>query len=269
MPSAAWDIPACGAYLDMPEDYKYTGFFRRQVDLRAWDERTVVGWLEDDCHHFGVTLAHDGRTITDIRVKALRFPWQPCPGAEARLRELIGAPLVARCADIGQHASMRVHCTHTFELVGLLSAHAYHGRDHRRYSVAIHMILDDPARDSWLSAALSLDGRPVMAWETHNGVIMAPAALAGQSTGAGFRQWTEGLSEDAAEQAHVLRRAVFVAPIRGLKNRPPLIPEDAQNVCFAYDPSRRQGAGRDPDGSVMRDYDQRPEDMLAYRDTMP
>lgn len=36
------------------------GRLRRLFDLRQADERTVVGWIEGDFHHFGITLTHEG-----------------------------------------------------------------------------------------------------------------------------------------------------------------------------------------------------------------
>jgi len=69
---------------------EYSGCFRRLIDLKAWDERTVVGWLEDDHHHFGITLIHDRAVVTDVRTAALRHPWVTCPSAGEPLRVLVG-----------------------------------------------------------------------------------------------------------------------------------------------------------------------------------
>ena len=41
------------------------GLARRLIDLRRENDRTVVGWLEDDFHHFGITLNQDVGIITD------------------------------------------------------------------------------------------------------------------------------------------------------------------------------------------------------------
>jgi hypothetical protein len=88
-------MPWARQLADIPLD----GIFRRQIDLRAWDGHTVVGWLEDEFHHFGVTLIHDGGHIRDVRVATPRHPWSTCAGAGVPLRALIGQPLTGRCAD--------------------------------------------------------------------------------------------------------------------------------------------------------------------------
>ena len=44
---------------------------------------TVWGGLEDDFHHFEVTLHHDGAHVTGIEMHAVRWPWATCPDAGA------------------------------------------------------------------------------------------------------------------------------------------------------------------------------------------
>jgi len=86
-------------------------FYRRLIDLHCTDDATVTAWLEDDFHHFGVTVIHDGKAIVDIHAAAPRYPWTTCPGALHELRALIGKPLVRRASDIGRLLQMRTCST--------------------------------------------------------------------------------------------------------------------------------------------------------------
>lgn len=247
----------------VPEPKPFEGIFRRAIDLKAWDEGTVVGWVEDDFHHFGATLVHDGSKVVDIRAAAVRYPWTTCPAAMEPLRALIGQPLVERCADIARQIDMRAQCTHLCDLLGLLSAHAFHRRSHHRYHAAVQAIAGDPARAGWLSAQLEYDGQPVLAWELHQGMIMAPAALAGRFIERGFREWSETLAEIEAEHASVLRRAVFVSRVKTFKVRATKIEAEVPAVCFSYQPEQRRFAGRDEVHTVLRRFDAGPEGMIA------
>ena len=61
---------------------------RRAIDLRA-SGRSVVAWLEDDFHHFGIELRHDGEKVIAVDGQAARFPRPPraskvCSGVMSR-----------------------------------------------------------------------------------------------------------------------------------------------------------------------------------------
>ena len=47
------------------ETTEQAGCARRSIDLRS-DGDGVVAWLEDDFHHFGVELRHDGDRILAV-----------------------------------------------------------------------------------------------------------------------------------------------------------------------------------------------------------
>src|SRR5690554_4658629 len=109
------------------------GRMRRLIDLRCDDAHTAVGWLEDDFHHFGVTIKHDGNRVTGARMTAERYPWETCPGAAHPLKAIVGKPLISRASDIGRLLEMRQQCTHVFDLTGLVLAQAKKGHHQRRY----------------------------------------------------------------------------------------------------------------------------------------
>jgi hypothetical protein len=250
---------------------------RRKIELRRWARDTVVVWMEDDFHHFGVTLVHDGGQVRDIRGEMVRYPWSTCPGAAHKLRELIGKPLVSRASDVGRLIEMRVHCTHFFDLAGLAMAHAAHGRDRRLYDV---VVLDRdviaatektglPLKTGEGLAALWCDGQQVLRWHLDDQTIITPEASAGQSLQRGFREHTEAMEEEQAEYATILRRAVMVASGRlvDLLQFETAIELDSPPVCYSYQPERARIALHNHDS--LRDYARSPEGMLAFRQRKP
>lgn len=246
----------------------FEGCYRRLIDIRRQDAGTVVVWMEDDYHHFGITLLHDGAAVTAIRTAAARFPWTTCPSAGEPLRGLIGQPLVARASDIGQMINMRLQCTHLFDLAGMALAHAHHGRDRRRY----HATVEKTGPDSVdvRQAVLRQDGAVVMTWDLDGANdIVGPDPYGGRSTDRGFREWTETMPVDEAEWAFVLRRAVFVANGRTFAfsgvNRASEMGVPA--VCHTYQPGTREHALRD--GNHVVRHDSGPDGMLALVNTTP
>lgn len=252
-------------------DIPFEGVFRRQIDLMAWDEGTVVGWLEDECHHFGITLSHDGHRVTGLRVAAPRYPWATCAGVGAPLQALVGQPLVARCSDIGALVDMRRQCTHVFDLAGLALAHAYAGRGHRRYHGTVCPLADavPGGATDLLRATLYRDGQAVMHWDLDGDVIVGPEPYTGVSINRGFRQWAEKLDGSAAEDASVLRRVAFVAKGRRISIRHARVAADMKQspVCHSFQPAHRDVAFRI--GDTDRRFDQTPEKMLALVHTQP
>lgn len=224
----------------------------RLIDLRQEDERTAVGWVEDDFHHFGVTVEHDAGIVTAVRMAAVRYPWTSCPGAREPLQSLVGCPLVGRASDIGRFIDMRSQCTHVFDLTGLVLAHVAAGRKHRRYVVRVTdreklagFSLENPVvgpGHAWLLQ----DGQHVMHWQLEGQSIVAPAPQPRQSLETGFRAWTESMAPEAAEYAFILRRAILVAGGRFL-NHDDYANADAMGVpalCHSFQPERRVQALR-------------------------
>jgi hypothetical protein len=202
----------------MSDDFpRRDGCLRRLIDLRREDAHTAIGWLEDDFHHFGVTIVHDdGGLITDVSASAPRFPYTTCPGAAIALKGMIGHKLSSRATDIGTMISMRENCTHMFDLGGLTMALAASTTVHRRYEA----IVSDREIVAWEggrrilgvgTAMLRLDQELVLSWVIDRRIILGPDEWAGQSLGEGFRQRTETMPLAAAEHATILRRAIMVA----------------------------------------------------------
>ena len=254
-----------------------TGRLRRSIDLRCHDDFTAVAWLEDDFHHFGLTLVHDGYKVRDVRAAALRYPWSSCPGATAPLRALIGQPLIRRASEVGRLLEMRLQCTHLFDLAGLALAQAVTGRPRRRYEV----VVEDPQVTAWddvlqrpaslepSTAVLEQDRIEVMRWVWREQTILAPAACAGTSLQRGFREWTETLPEEQAEHATVLRRAVMVAfgRLMQMSRFPTAASLNMPAACHSYQPGQREQARNT--SHLQRDYANSAEGMLSQVDRVP
>jgi len=253
------------------------GRAHRAIDLRLLDAGKAVGWLEDDFHHFGVTIEHDGRRITGLGMSARRFPWTTCAGADAPLRALIGKPLAGRASDIGSLIDMRLQCTHLFDLAGLLLAHITHAAtrtSRRRY----YSVVTDRER---LSAAPDLssfgageatlyqDGALAMHWRIDGEMITGPAPYGGHSQTHEFRAWTETMPEQEAEYATILRRAILVSGGRSIPQDvfPTAASMSRPAVCHSYNPGQRDRALRIV--RATRDYSDHPQDLLLNVDDVP
>ncbi|NKI16586.1 DUF2889 domain-containing protein [Spongiibacter sp. KMU-166] len=252
-----------------------TGTARRMIDLRRWDAHTVVGWLEDDFHHFGVTLTHSGDRITGVSATAQRYPWTTCAFAPESLTPLTGQTMLPRCSDIGGMIPMRQQCTHIFDLAGLVMAHAVRGNDHRRYQTITESreILGWKDHKSPLfgptTITLLQDNAEVMAWHCESGAITDRESGHQQALGRGFRQWTESLPMDKAEHATVLRRALLVSGGRSMVHDryPNAAAMDQPELCYSFQQERRDQALRM--SGATRDYANEPERMLSCVNTRP
>ncbi|MDY0012775.1 MAG: DUF2889 domain-containing protein [Rhodocyclaceae bacterium] len=231
--------------------------------------------MEDDFHHFGVTITHDGTTIQKVHASSPRYPWTTCPGALEAIRVLEGKPLVARASDIGQLADMRRQCTHLFDLAGLTLAHAANGHDHRRYEILIPdraVLWDDQGKLKGFgptTATLSSEGTVLMAWNIDGQAIVGPDAYAGHSLQEGFREWTEAMPLEEAEYATILRRAILVGSGRLISMEKVETAEHTGMgpVCFTYQPEQRKLARFIQ--AARLDFADRPEDLLRNVNDVP
>ena len=245
----------------------YAPCARRAIDLQSSGD-SVVAWLEDDFHHFGIEMRHDGNKVVAVEGHAERFPRDTCPGALGILQEVVGMALNARSTALGQHTNMRMHCTHLYDLLGLAIAHAASGREHRRYEAVVpdrepvDPAVEDSPRAGCTRPELYRDGDLVMAWQVEGDHVTGPADYAGISLGRGFRQWTETLGLDEAEAAHVLRRATLIALGRliDLQALPPEAAKWTEGACHSFQPEVARHSSLTK--ASTRDYSGNPEDML-------
>ncbi len=184
------------------------GGYRRRIELVTESPGLVRGELEDDFHHFRVSIAHDGAEVTALDGEAVRYPWSTCPAALAPLRSLVGAPVTADATGHRAHGDARTSCTHWFDLTGLAIAQAGSGRAQRRYDVTI----PDRGEGGRTTAHLVRDGEPVLDWEVDAQTILGPEPFTDQTMGRGFLAWANtSFDPDTAEAVIVLRRACRIS----------------------------------------------------------
>lgn len=259
----------------VPEKFPPSGgALHRKIDIKA-EEGRVVAWLEDDFHHFGVIITHDGSAVTDVQAEAKRFPISSCPGARVMLRDIIGMPLEKRSTDIGKYTNMRMQCTHMYDIAGLAVALAANGGTHRRYHAVVPDV--DGAHDikrletkGKRTVQLFCDDELVVTWDLDSQTITGPEPYAGVSLAKGFRAWSETLGIEEAEWVSVLRRAVFISGGR-------LMDVDAGGSsgakkghhltggCYSHQPNIAANA-RKIIGSTL-DHTEHPERLLSELET--
>lgn len=231
------------------------GALIRRIGIATRDGEARAA-VEDDFHHFRVSILHDGACVAGAQAQAPRRPWTACALAADRLTELIGMELSPRASAVMAHTEQRLQCTHMFDIAGLAIAAAARGIATRRYEAVVP---DRIGRKS--EPVLTRDGVEVMRWKLDGAIITAPALFAGVGVHAGFSQWVDThLSLDDAEAALVLRRAVFISGGRG-RDLDSAIHAPARGGCFVQQPERAESVKR-MIGSTF-DFTDRPGALLA------
>ena len=237
--------------------------YRRKSIAEAGRFETVAA-MEDDFHHFTVRLRHDGTRITALTGESIRFPWSTCPGAVAKLDELIGAPLFPTETDPSPKLRIAEHCTHLFDIAKFAlaqSSRALAGRGGRRQ---YDIVIPDPEKDGSTVGDLSRDGVHLLHWVVDKRVVVAPPLFAGHQL-PGRAEWPAGsiADDDALEAAMMLRRALVI--FRGRMSEYPEVTRADQvpggfGSCFTYQPENAS-VGR----WVMdeKNYTASPDPLLA------
>ena len=224
-----------------------SGRFRRAILIRA-EAGQATAEVEDDFHHFRVTLDYAEGRVTAAQGQGVRYPWSQCPMAGAALGDLAGLPLGPDPTAVYRHADPLGQCTHMLEIAGLAVTQAARGPGERRYDASV----GDPV-DGRVEAELLCDGAPLARWTLQDGVIVAPADRAGQRPAQFRSSALRELPPQEAEILLILRRAIGLAAARRLDvdqfptaaamGRPP--------ACFVFSPgvaeraARRYGSERD------------------------
>jgi hypothetical protein len=247
--------------------------YRRRILVRVTAPGEVIADLEDDFHHFVVTLRHNDDAVVGVEAESIRWPWSTCPDAAVPLRALAGAPLTTRWTHAARWTSPALNCTHQFDAAAHAITHAarlVRGRDGpvRQYDVEIAAVL---ARgDEVALNRLWVDGRLALQWHMQPArrPVDLPAQFAGAPWRGGFLRWAdEHLEPDFAERTCVLRRASDIGMGRGM----PLddipvasqLPGSMRGVCHSLQPETAPVAFRNV-GSI-RDFAGTP-DRLPHAD---
>ncbi len=196
--------------------------------------------VEDDFHHFRVTIRHADGRVTEATSQALRSPTVLCPLAGDQLADLVGMALSPSSAAALGQTDARQQCTHMIDIAGLAIAAAARGIARRGYAALV------PDReDGRTHASLTRDGEPVLNWAIAGRVIEGPAPFAGVNIDSGFTGWSQKtLGLDEAEAALVLRRAVFISGGRGVDLDAPGRRTGPLGGCWTWQPERADRATR-------------------------
>lgn len=215
------------------------GAYRRAVRLSAQDGHATAE-MEDDVHHFAVTLDYDGERVTKVRATGHRTPWTACDGAVlelARLEGLTPAEITALSAP-----ARAEHCLHLFDLALLAANHLGETGFDRLYQVEV-----DHGAEAPPPARLLQDGTEILAWRIRNGVIEG-SRFDGLSL-AELPRRVADLSADDREAALILRRASSISFVRrldldGYEYANDLRRLETPATCYAQQLGRRDDARR-------------------------
>jgi hypothetical protein len=246
------------------------GAYRRRIRTVTLEPGVVWGGLEDDFHHFEVTVRHDGGRVTDLTMEALRWPWATCPDAGGPLRKLIGMELSERCTAVAEVADPRHCCTHQFDLAGLCVSHAARGLERRQYDIELPPPASREATPRlWQDGELVLEFRLAVG-RSRSRDLLAPEPLTEAPWRGGFIAWAdEHLPPHEAERAIVLRlrRACDIGMGRSMDLEAIPVAADLggimTGVCYAMQPENMPSGFRNK--GTIRDFAHHPDALLAGR----
>jgi hypothetical protein len=209
------------------------GAFHRNVAILP-GPHAVSAWVEDDYHHMGVTLRHDGESVTGVDAEMVRVPWTTCPGARAQLAATFtGVPL----AGVAARGDKQANCTHLHDLLVIAADHAGDTAP-IRYEIEV-----TDAVDGVRIAGIRRDGVLVLRIVERDKLVVEPEGAAGRTL---FQlgEWIASLDRPGREAARLLRWAAIIAHGRAI---PIADQSDATRMpsnCFTFQEGRKQQAVR-------------------------
>jgi hypothetical protein len=248
-------------------DSRPLGAYRRRIELAtrevAHATREARIAIEDDHHHFRISVFANGGHVTEVAAQILRAPNLMCPSAGSHLSELEGKPLSGSYAAVLGLTNIRQHCTRLVEMASLGMVMLARNVPRRIYEAEVRYDADAGRPiESRSTATLRRDGKAVLQWRIDRMAIVDPAPYAGRSVINGFTRFVSELDDETAEAALVLRRAVFTSLGRGMDLDAPDAPRSgAEGQCWAWQPERAERALRNI-GSTW-DFDLNPAALTA------
>jgi len=237
------------------------GAFRRRVVVVP-EEGMVRAALEDEMHRMELIVFHDRCRVTDIQATTHRVPWDSCPQAAVKLRDLIGVRLNNMTVSTGHDGKQ--HCTHLFDLVRLAMAHAT--GEFVQYDIAIADRIDNATRGE-----LARNGRHFLAWDVAGYTVSGPDPFTGHSL-LGAPNWSVDSAPELIEAALMLRRGFLVAEVRSRASAMVRSTQDTGDEqkraiqssgilgrCFTFQTGRFENASR---LHSWRNFSNRKEDLL-------
>lgn len=207
--------------------------FHRHV-LITPGEGWVSAWVEDDYHHMGVILRHDGETVSGVEADMVRAPWSTCPGA---VQQLAATFTGAKLDEAAARGEKQLNCTHLHDMAVIAAAHA---RDTAptRYQVTV-----TDAVDGVRLGEITRDGLLVLSLVERANVIEEPDQAAGKTL---FQlgEWIATLDEQGREAARLLRWAAIIAHGRAIPMERQSDATRMPSNCFTFQPGRKEKAQR-------------------------
>jgi hypothetical protein len=232
------------------------GALRRRVDI-ASRPGEVRGVVEDDLHHFRVTIRHQDGVVTEAFSSAPRHPNALCPSAGQRVAEIVGMRIDPSSVAVMRKTDPRQQCTHVIDLAGLAVAAAARGEGRRTYEIEV----PDPV-EGLSRPRLWRDGELMLEWSMNERQIVGPGPYGPRDLGAGFTDWAAtNLPPELAEAALVMRRAIFISSGRMVDLDAPGRTTGPIGGCWAWQPERAAQALRVV-GST-HDFTDRPEALTS------
>lgn len=213
------------------------GAYRRAIRI-VCDRGVARADMEDDVHHFRLTITHANGVVRAVEGEAIRTPWSICPGALAELSALEGR----RLGDLLSLAARdrAEQCMHLFDLILLAAKHAGKTGFERHYRIEGDYDQSPPQMRLWCN------GSDILSWAVVNGHIQGSTF-----EGIALRNLGEAIAnmpEQLAEAALILRRASLIAASRildlDLFDDANAINPQAPAVCYARQPGRSANALR-------------------------
>ena len=242
-----------------------TPCLRRRIVMQSSDHRAVAG-LEDDFHHFIVTIEHDGHVVTDIGAQALRTPWTICGDAASMLPRFIGLKIATAPAIDPKLLDYHRHCTHQYDLAALAIAQAARVGT-RQYDIEIP---DSATKEK--TASLFRNGELYWEWHLQRSEFIAPSRFAGLNLRS-IGEWAKAnLDDDEREALMVLRRGFMISggrhtPLDQLDDNASDIFKGMAGACFAYQPEKLGKAKRNK--GTTHDFTETPNKLLAELHPQP
>lgn len=227
---------------------------RRRLAIQP-TANSVTAALEDDQHHFSVTLIHDGKTIQSASTETIRYPWTTCQAAGAHLIATLRGQSLETVAS-GEADNSRMHCTHMYDLAVHAAAHAHDNAD------SIYDIVVPDRENDRTRPEVFLNGESVLTWEQQGDTIIS----AGPFEGLNLRQmsrWIKDIPAPLQEPVHIIRRALMVAGGRTIDVSVLTRADGFENLkgaCFTYQPDHLNNAMRMHDSYF--DFSNNPEALL-------
>ncbi len=207
--------------------------FYRHVRITP-GERAVSAWVEDDFHHMGVTLHHDGASIRQVDSEIVRAPWSTCPGAMEQLAATFTDAALDEAATLGVKT---LNCTHLYDMAVIAAAHFCDT------APTLFAISVSDAVDGSREAKISRDDVPLLRFVERDGCLVEPDTVVGKTL---FQlgNWIAALDEAGREAARLLRWAAIIAHGRSI---PLERQSDATRMppnCFTFQEGRKERAIR-------------------------